>query len=51
VFTPSHELATHVAANSVDVVFCSNFFEHLPDTATFLATLTAIRTVLEPGGR
>ena len=51
VFTPSHELSHHVAANSVDVVFCSNFFEHLPDTATFLATLKEIRTVLKPGGR
>ena len=30
VFTPSHRLSEHVAADSVDVVFCSNFFEHLP---------------------
>jgi len=51
VFTPSHQLSAHVPANSVDVVFCSNFFEHLPDTATFLATLGEIRTVLKPGGR
>jgi SAM-dependent methyltransferase len=51
VFTPSHELSAHVPANSVDVVFCSNFFEHLPDTATFLATLQEILTVLRPGGR
>ena len=36
---------------SVDVVFCSNFFEHLPDKQTFLPTLTEIRTVLRPGGR
>jgi SAM-dependent methyltransferase len=51
VFTPSHHLSQHVAASSVDVVFCSNFFEHLPDTTTFLATLGEIRTVLRPGGR
>ena len=51
VFSPSHELSQKVAANSVDVVFCSNFFEHLPDKATFLATLREIRTVLRPGGR
>jgi len=51
VFTPSHQLSAHVAANSVDVVFCSNFFEHLPDTVTFLTTLSEIRTVLRPGGR
>jgi SAM-dependent methyltransferase len=49
--SPSHELSRHVAAASVDVVFCSNFFEHLPDKATFLATLREIRTVLRPGGR
>ncbi len=51
VFTPSHQLSSHVPANSVDVVFCSNFFEHLPDKATFLATLKEIFTVLKPGGR
>lgn len=51
VTSPSHELSKHVPAGSVDVVFCSNFFEHLPDKATFLATLDEIRTVLRPGGR
>ncbi len=51
VFTPSDQLSQHVPANSVDVVFCSNFFEHLPNTDTFLATLKEIRTVLRPGGR
>ncbi len=51
VFTPSHELAAHVPADSVDAVFCSNFFEHLPDKATFLTTLQQIHTVLRPGGR
>jgi SAM-dependent methyltransferase len=51
ILAPSYELAAHVAHDSVDVVFCSNFFEHLPDKATFLATLRAIRTVLRPGGR
>ena len=51
ILAPSHQLSTHIAADSVDVVFCSNFFEHLPDTATFLATLREIRTVLRPGGR
>jgi SAM-dependent methyltransferase len=51
VFAPSHQLSSHVPANSVDVVFCSNFFEHLPDKATFLATLKEILTVLAPGGR
>jgi SAM-dependent methyltransferase len=51
VFTPSHRMSEQIAAESVDVVFCSNFFEHLPDTATFLATLEEIRKVLRPGGR
>jgi len=50
VFTPSHRLTEWIAGDSVDVVFCSNFFEHLPDTPTFLATLREIRTVLRPGG-
>lgn len=40
-----------VADDSVDCVFVSNFFEHLPDKATFLATLKEIRRVLRPGGR
>jgi SAM-dependent methyltransferase len=51
VFTASQHLSAHVAPDSVDVVFCSNFFEHLPDTTTFLATLSEIRTVLRPGGK
>jgi SAM-dependent methyltransferase len=48
---PSDRLSSRVAPASVDVVFCSNFFEHLPDTRTFLTTLREIRTVLRPGGR
>jgi SAM-dependent methyltransferase len=51
VFTPSDRLSSQVPPASVDVVFCSNFFEHLPDTATFLATLREIFAVLRPGGR
>lgn len=51
VIVSSDRLSAQVALNSVDVVFCSNFFEHLPDTATFLATLAEIRKVLRPGGR
>ena len=46
----SEQLSQHVAADSVDVVFCSNFFEHLPNTASFMATLAQIRSVLRPGG-
>jgi SAM-dependent methyltransferase len=35
----------------VDVVFASNFFEHLPNKDEFLKTLEEIRRVLRPGGR
>jgi predicted SAM-dependent methyltransferase len=51
VIASATELSSHVRANSVDVVFCSNFFEHLSDTAAFLATLREIHAVLKPGGR
>lgn len=46
----SHEMIG-VDSDSVDVVFVSNFFEHLPDKASFLSTLREIRRVLRPGGR
>ena len=36
---------------SLDVVFTSNFFEHLPDKATLGRTLDEIRRCLKPGGR
>lgn len=39
-----------IADDSVDVVFCSNFFEHITRDA-ILATLTEARRVLAPGGR
>jgi SAM-dependent methyltransferase len=35
----------------VDVVFASNFFEHLPSKEAFLQTLQEIRRVLRSGGR
>lgn len=40
-----------VADDSVDIVFVSNFFEHLPTKQVFLDTLREIRRVLRPGGR
>jgi len=40
-----------IADESVDVVFVSNFFEHLPDKGAFLATLSEIRRVLKRGGK
>lgn len=46
----SHDMQG-VASESVDVVFVSNFFEHLPDKQAFLDTLTEIKRVLRKGGR
>ena len=40
-----------VPDGSVDVVFASNFFEHLPDSAALLAVLAEARRVLRPDGR
>jgi dolichol-phosphate mannosyltransferase len=36
---------------SLDVVFASNFFEHLPDKKALAATLDQTRRCLRPGGR
>lgn len=46
----SHAM-NEVASESVDAVFVSNFFEHLPDKQAFLATLKEIRRVLRRGGK
>ena len=40
-----------LADGSLDVVFTSNFFEHLPDKATLGRTLDEIRRCLTPNGR
>ena len=45
----SDDLAA-IEAQSVDVVFVSNFFEHITREA-ILATLAEVRRVLRPGGR
>lgn len=37
-------------AESLDVVFTSNFFEHLPDKAALARTLRQIHRALRPGG-
>jgi SAM-dependent methyltransferase len=46
---PAHELDW--VGGQVDVVFTSNFFEHIPDKAMLLTTLRAVHRVLRPGGR
>jgi SAM-dependent methyltransferase len=37
--------------NTLDLVFTSNFFEHLPDKSSLAATLQEARRCLRPGGR
>jgi ubiquinone/menaquinone biosynthesis C-methylase UbiE len=50
VIAPSDNIM-EVDANSVDVVFVSNFFEHLPNKQAFLNTLYEIRRILKPKGK
>jgi SAM-dependent methyltransferase len=40
-----------IVSGSVDVVFTSNFFEHLPNKAELLATLDECHRILRDGGR
>ena len=40
-----------VAADSLDVIFTSNFFEHLPNTECLSRTLAHALRALKPGGR
>jgi SAM-dependent methyltransferase len=40
-----------IADATLDLVFCSNFFEHLPDKSTVGRTLDEIWRMLKPGGR
>lgn len=47
--TSSH--LVEVADSSVDVVFCSNFLEHLADKAEVLSLVAECYRVLRPGGR
>ena len=44
-------VAWPLADASLDVVFTSNFFEHLPDKQALGRTLDEIRRCLRPGGR
>ncbi len=40
-----------LADGSAGVVFCSNFFEHLPDKDSVLVVLGEVGRILAPGGR
>ncbi len=48
---PIERLADAVAAASVDTVFASNVFEHLPDPDALLRALAAVHAALKVGGR
>lgn len=48
--TASDDLSA-LGDQSVDVVFSSNFFEHLLDKKSLMTTLAEVRRVLRPGGR
>ena len=50
VHAPSTDLPDDLTS-TVDVAWVSNFFEHLADSAEFLATLRELRRVLKPGGK
>lgn len=41
----------HVAPGSVDVVFMSNYLEHLPTAEVVVEQLKVVRSSLKPGGR
>lgn len=40
-----------VSSGSIDVVFTSNFFEHLPNKSELVVTLEECRRILKPGGQ
>ena len=40
-----------IKPNSLDLVFTSNFFEHLPNKESLERTMTEIKRALKPGGR
>lgn len=50
VASPSWDLG-EVETGTVDVVFASNFFEHLPTKKRLMETLEEIHRVLRPGGK
>lgn len=50
VLTCRSDAMAAVADGSVDTVFTSNFFEHLPDKVALLATLRECHRVTRPGG-
>jgi SAM-dependent methyltransferase len=51
VLLTSSEDLSEIDDASVDAVFTSNFFEHLPSKESLLRTLAEVRRILRPGGR
>lgn len=51
VINPNPDSLSNLADNSMNVVFASNFFEHLPNRQTVVDTLNIIHRILIPGGR
>ncbi|HET9555031.1 MAG TPA: class I SAM-dependent methyltransferase [Anaeromyxobacteraceae bacterium] len=51
VHTTSAEDMSFLADGQANVVFASNFLEHLPDKAALTRTAREVRRVLAPGGR
>jgi ubiquinone/menaquinone biosynthesis C-methylase UbiE len=49
--TSATDLSSISRDNVIDVVFTSNFLEHLPDTATLGQVFAEVYRVLRPGGR
>jgi SAM-dependent methyltransferase len=47
---PAYDLS-HIADNTLDRVFTSNFLEHLPDKAACDTVLKEVRRTLKPGGK
>jgi SAM-dependent methyltransferase len=45
------ELRGNLAAASFDVIFMSNYLEHLPSAASVLEQFRVVRDLLKPGGR
>ena len=50
VVAPSSAM-TEIVSQTIDVVFTSNFFEHLPNKTELLATLDECHRILRPDGR
>jgi ubiquinone/menaquinone biosynthesis C-methylase UbiE len=48
---PKDYSLSELETSSINVVFASNFFEHMPDRQTILDILNSLKRVLVPGGR